>query len=193
MFRGLSKIILFFTFLDWVFFLGWDMVSPLLAIFITREIGGTIAAAGLAVAVTLLTRALFQIPLSLLFDRRGGEEDDFVALATSVVVAGFVALGFYFATHMWQVFLLQALQGFRGALYAATWPAIFSRHIDPTRASFSWSLDTATLAIVSGIAGGLGGYLVQLFGFRIVFLLVASLSFLSVIPLFLARPFLIKK
>jgi len=193
MLKNIPNIVLSLVILDWIFFLGWDMVSPLLAVFITREIGGSIAQAGLAAAIVLITRAIFQFPISFLVDRKEGEKDDFLALALSVIIAGVVAIGYYFAHQVWQVFMLQAFQGFRGALYAATWPAIFSRHIDQKRVSFSWSLDTATLGIISGLAGALGGYLVQEFGFRTVFLLVSGLSFLSLLPLTLARPFLGQK
>lgn len=189
-FSKISPVNRSLIFLDWTFFLGWEMLSPILAVFIIREIGGSVAQAGYAVATALLTRALFQIPISLKLDKVAGERDDFWVLSASTVIAGFIALGYFFAQSIWAVYLLQFTQGIRGSLYAATWPAIFSRHLNHESVAFQWSLDTATLAIISGIAGAVGGYVANEFGFRSLFIVISILSFLSIIPLLGARELL---
>jgi len=180
--------------LDWIFFLGWEMLAPIMAVFITREIGATLAQAGYAVAIAWLTKAVFQIMVSVALDRRQGENDEFYALLASTIIAGFVGLGYYFfARSLTVVYGLQFVQGLRGALYSASWPAIFSRHLDGDRVSFQWSLDTATLALIVGIAGAAGGYLANQFGFRIVFLTASILSFVAAIPLARTRPLIIRQ
>lgn len=178
--------------LDWMFFLGWEMVTPILAIFLTRNLGGTIAQAGYVFATVWLTRAAFQIPVSLLLDRREGEADDFIVLVSSITIAGLVAIGYAFTRSLTTVFALQVVQGIRSALYAASWPTIFSRHLNHGNVSLQWSLDTGVLAIVSGVAGAAGGLIADHYGFRALFLAASALSFLALIPLFGARELLKK-
>jgi len=178
-------------FLDWTFFFGWEMIGPIFAIFIVQHVGGTVAQAGFAVAVAWLTRATVQIPLSVLLDRRQGERDEFIMLFLSMTIAGFVALGYYFfATTITAVYALQFVQGIRSSFYGATWPSIFSRHLNHGGVSFQWSLDTSILAFITGVAGAIGGYLANQFGFRILFLLASFLSFSALIPLWGARELL---
>lgn len=179
--------------LDWIFFLGWQMLSPIMAVFITREIGASLAQAGYALAIAWLTRAGFLIVVSTLLDRHQGENDEFYVLIASTIVAGFVGLGYYFfARSLAVIYGLQFVQGIQGSLYSASWPALFSRHLDGDRISFQWSLDTATLAVIAGIAGATGGYLANQFGFRVVFLAASILSFAAAIPVWKVRPLIVQ-
>ena len=51
----------------------------------------------------------------------------------------------------------------------------------------------AALGFGAGIAGMLGGVLVETFGFEVVFLLVSAFSMLSVVILFPIRPLIVPK
>jgi len=179
-------------FLDWGFFFGWSMLSPVLAIFVTRDIGGSISQAGYVVATAWITRSILQIPISIMLDRKEGERDEFLALVSSIALAGFIAIGYFFARHIATVYALQMAQGLQGALYGATWPAMFSRHLNHGKVSFQWSLDTAGISVMTGLAGGIGGYLAETYGFRVLFLIIAAFSFGALIPLFGARELLKK-
>jgi MFS family permease len=193
MFRNVSKIIWSLVSLDLTLFWGWGLVGPILAIFITREIGASISQAGLAAALTFATQAILQLFVGLRLDRTRGEEDDYNALFFSIFLAGFVGLGFFFARELWHIFALQIAQGVRNAFYYASWPPIFSRHLDRGRESFEWSLDLTGVGFANAFAIAIGAYLAETFGFRFVFLVVSLLSFLSLVPLFFARSYLIRK
>ncbi len=188
--RSLSHIPLLnrsLMFYDWIFFLGWGMFAPILSVFIVRELGGSITAAGFALALPWLTRAVFQIPVSMILDRTESEWDDLLALALNPVLTAGTMIGLYFANQISLVYVLQFFGGIAGALYGASWPAIFSRHLDHEHVSLQWSLDSAIVAVIIGFAGATGGYLADNFGFRILFLVVAGFSFLALIPLLRAR------
>lgn len=174
-------------FYDWTFFLGWGMFAPILSVFIVRELGGSVTAAGMALALPWLTRAVFQIPISMILDRTESEWDDLLALAFNPILTGATMIGLYFANQLFLVYIFQFFGGIAGALYGAAWPAIFSRHLDQGHVSLQWSLDSATVAVIIGLAGAIGGYLADNFGFRILFLVVAGFSFLALIPLLKAR------
>src|SRR3989344_8026035 len=60
---------------------GTAMLAPIFALFIEGYIrGGNEQVAGIAVALFLITKSLFQIPIATMIDRIRGEKDDFVIL-----------------------------------------------------------------------------------------------------------------
>jgi MFS family permease len=163
------------------------MFAPILSVFIVRELGGSVTAAGIALALPWIVRALFQIPVSIILDRTESEWDDLFALALNGILTASTMIGLYFANEISLVYVLQFVGGIAGALYGASWPAIFSRHLNHGNISLQWSLDSAIVAMIIGLAGAIGGYLANNFGFRILFLIVAGFSFLALIPLLKVR------
>jgi hypothetical protein len=61
--------------------------------------------------------------------------------------------------------------------------ALFAKSIDEKSAGFLWSLDEASNKIIVAASVSLGALIVKYFGFTILFSIMASLQFVSVILL----------
>ena len=142
---------------------------------------------GFAVAVYWVTKSAIQPFLARFLDVTDGERDDFWFLVVGMFAANLVPLGFFFATNMFHIFLLQIAHGAAMALVVPSWAAIFTRHIKKGWEAFSWSIESTMLGFAAGLAAAFGGILAGVFGFHVVFILVSVFGLLSSTLLLLVR------
>lgn len=182
----ISRVIKYFIISDLFFIAGYGLISPIFAIFVVEKIAGaTIATVGVAAAVYWILKAILQLPIGVYLDKTEGEKDDFYILIGGLVLASVTAFLFVFVTKVWQLYLVQAVHALAFALYTPSWTAIFSRHLDKNRYAFDWALNSTTVAFASGVSGALGGWLAQEFGFPVIFIGAAVLSFVAAVVIFL--------
>ncbi len=175
-----SKLIKRFIVADTALFGGWGFVDPVFSIFIIREIAGaSLVTVGIATAIYWVLKSIIQVPIAVYLDKNGGERDDFYALIIGLVVVGIASLGFTMATSVWHIYLIQVIKAVGFALYVATWPSLFSRHLDKGHYSLDWSLDSTSVGIAIGAAGFFGGIVVTWLGYNAVFIAAAITSFIS--------------
>lgn len=180
MLEKINKVIKVLVASDLVLLFGWGLISPILAIFIAKNIqGGNVEVAGAAVGIYWLSKSIFQIPIANILDKKKGEKDDYYALIGGTFVASLTPLGFIFAKTPIHIYLLQLIHALAMAFAIPSWSAIFTRHIDRGREALSWSLDSSALGIGSGIAGILGGMIAGVFGFTPLFVGVAVFGILA--------------
>jgi len=181
-------------FSDLALLFGWGLVTPILAIFIVQNIkGGDAQVAGIAVGMYWLVKSILQVPLAKWLDKNQGEVDDYYALIGGTFLASLAPLGFIFATLPWHMYALQGVHSLGMALAIPGWAAIFTRHIEPGKEALSWSLDSSALGIGTGVAGIVGGSLVEFIGFEALFLGVSGLGIISTLILLLIRKDIIPK
>ena len=177
---NINRIIKFFLISDLFLLGGWGLISPIFAIFLTQKIPGVnLFIVGSVASVYLITKSLVQVPVAVALDRHEGEKDDFYTLVLGTTMAGFTAIAFLLVHDIFTVYLVAFLQGLSFALYAPSWSAIFSRHLDKDHYAFDWSLDSTTIGLSSGIAAFVGGAAAKVFGFEVVFILASIMSFAS--------------
>ncbi len=183
-----NKIIKILITSDFILNLGWGLVSPILAIFIVENITsmGPLEAAKIAGFASLfywITKSILQVPIGHYLDKNHGEKDDFWFMVIGTFLAAFVPIGYLFSSAPWHIYLLQILHATGMSMAFPSWLAIFTRHIDKGREAFEWSMESTFLSAGAGIAGGLGGILVGIFGFNMIFILVSILNIISAILL----------
>ncbi len=190
-----NRVVKFFVLSDLFLLAGWGFIDPVFSVFIVRNIpGATLATVGISAGIYWIIRSLCQVPIAKFLDRTEGERDDFYALVTGLVVAGFSALLFALVTNVWQLYAVQAVRALAFAFYGASWPTIFSRHLDKDKVSFDWTLDSVSVGLAAGTSGLLGGIVANQFGFTSVFLfgsvlaLAAAFLLLSVPNLIAPKP-----
>lgn len=189
-----GRLVKYFILCDLALLAGWGLIEPLLSVFIIEKVlGATLVTVGGAAAVYWLTKSLLQIPLANYLDRIPGEKDDFRALILGLFIASFSAVSFAFVTRIWQLYLVQALHAVGFALYAVSWPPIFSRHLDKNRVSFDWALDSTAVGVSAGISGFVGGAIANWFGFNAVFILAGLFSALAAGILIMAPELILPK
>ena len=173
---------------DFLLQAAWGFIGPIFALFLTEQIqGGSIQMVGFAVAVYWVTKSAIQPFLARFLDVTDGERDDFWFLVVGMFAANLVPLGFFFATNMFHIFLLQIVHGAAMALVVPSWAAIFTRHIAKGWEAFSWSIESTALGFAAGLAAAFGGILAGAVGFKAVFLIVSVFGLLSSFLLLLIR------
>lgn len=179
-----GKVVKYFIFVDLALLAGWGLIDPVFGVFIKDEVrGATLVTIGIAAGLYWLIKSILQLPIANYLDRKQGEKDDFYALILGLLIVSFSALLFGLVGEIWQLYVVQMLKAVGFSLYAATWPAIFSRHLDKERVSFDWALDSTAVGVSAGVSGFFGGLIANTFGFTAVFIFGGVLSFLSAIIL----------
>jgi MFS family permease len=179
-----NRLIRLLVIADLLFWSGWGFITPILALFIVERIAGaTIVTVGVASAIYWAVKAIFQMPVALYLDKHEGERDDFHALVSGLILAGFAAISFVLVKTVAELYFIVFLQALAFGLYTPSWSAIFSRHLDKKNYAFDWSLDNTVIGIALGITAMVGSTLAATFGFNIIFVSASILSFASAIVL----------
>jgi MFS family permease len=190
-----GKVVKYFIISDFFLLAGWGFIDPVFAVFIVEKIpGGSLAMVGIAAAIYWILKSILQIPIANYLDKTPGEKDDLVALIGGLLLAGVSAFAFSWVNTAWELYAVQVLHAVAFSLYFASWPTIFSRHLDKDRISFDWSLDSTVAGVAAGVTGLLGGLIASAFGFMAVFIsagvlsLIAALTLLALPELMLPKP-----
>lgn len=180
----INSVIKYLIFSDLIFWSGWGLLSPIFGVFLIKNIqGANLGMIGLASAIYWILKSLLRIPIGIFLDSRKGEEDDFWFLFFGLIFTSLVPFGYLIAQACWHIYLLQILQAFGMAMTLSGWTAIFSRHLDEGKEATEWGLDATLVGLGIGISGALGGMIAQVFGFKVIFVLVGSLGILSALVL----------
>jgi MFS family permease len=189
-----GRLVKYFIWSDFFLLAGWGFIDPIFAVFIIKNIvGGTLVTVGIAAAIYWILRSLFQIPIAKYIDRTPSEQDDFKTLVGGLILAGMSAIAMVWVTLPWELYVIHAVQALAFAMYGASWPTIFSRHLDKDKISLDWSLDSAAIGVASGITGLLGGLTAEAFGFPAVFIIGGMLSFAAAFVLLSAPDLVLPK
>jgi MFS family permease len=182
----LNPVVRNFILSDMILFSGWGLVSPIFSVFVLEDIAGaTLVTIGINTGIYWLVRSCIQLPLAGIIDRVKGEKDDFYILVVGLLLISTAAFAFTTAETIRSLWIIQVIYAAGFAFYASSWSAIFSRHLDPNRVAFSWSLDSTGLGITSGITGLLGGILAERYGFSMIFIITGLMSLASAIIIFI--------
>lgn len=192
MYKLFNKVIIILITSDFFLNLGWGLMAPIFAIFIVQNIAfGSIAeaarVAGFSSLIFWTVKSTLQIPIGRYLDKNRGEVDDFWFMVLGSFMMVFVPIGYLFASQPWHIFLLQMFYATAAAINFPSWSAIYTRHIDKGREAFQWGAHSTFLGFGAGIAGGIGGIAVSLFGFTLVFIFVSVFTLFSTALLLLVR------
>ncbi len=188
----INKIIKVLITSDFFLNLGWGLLSPVFAIFILQHIAfeNTSEAAKIAGFSALfywISKSFLEIPIGRYLDKNHGEKDDFWFMAIGTFITALVPIGFLFSSLPWHIYFFQVIHAVGMAMTLPSWLAIFTRHIDRGKEAFEWGMETTSIGAGAGIAGGLGGIIAGVFGFKILFILVSALTMFSAILLLLVK------
>ena len=112
-----STLVSAFLYFD-ISFMVWVLFGPM-APFIADQMSLSATHKGLLTAVPLLGGSFFRPILGLLADRIGGRRAGIIDLSLTLVP---LILGWHFATHLWQLYMVGFLLGIAGASFAVALP-----------------------------------------------------------------------
>ena len=101
-----------------------------------------------------------------------------------IVVLGYGIIGLSFLSYLlvnsvWSLLAVQVLFGLGKAIQMPAYDAIYSKHLDRRRSGRQWGFWEAIDNFATALGAVLGGILVVKFGFNVMFVVMAGLSFFS--------------
>ena len=191
MLKKISTILLILTGVDVLILSAFGLLSPLFAIFVTKQIvGGTATVVGFATAVYFIAKSLVQIPIGRFIDKHSGEKDDFLVLIIGHLSLAVVPFLYLLARTPFHIYALQAVLGVADALVVPAYLAIFSRHLDKDHEGTEWSVRSVFVGTAAAIAGASGGVIVDSFGFEALFVSAGILAIFATVSVLFIRPFI---
>jgi predicted MFS family arabinose efflux permease len=175
--RSLRILILLNTLFTFVF----GIFAPFYAVFV-QKIGGDIAFAGLSWGVFAMVSGI----MTLLFSRwslRVKEEE--LLLATGYAIRCVVFLSYAYMSSMSQLIITQVLWGIAVAIGVPAFDALYSKHTSRESSIAEWGGLEGVSSIATGFAALLGGFIIQTYDFQPIFFVMAGVTFLLALYLWL--------
>ena len=88
----------------------------------------------------------------------------------------FVAIGassYLFITELWHIYIVQVLNAIAFGIFNPAWKTLYANDEDIGKQAQEWALVDGGYMILISIAAVLGGFLVNWYGFRMLFFLMA--------------------
>lgn len=176
----MNPIIKILIFADFFVFSGLGLINPIFAIFIKENLqGGTVVAAGIAATVFLLVKAVVQIPVARFTDKEPASLREFWTFLVGQFIIACVPFLYLTLNNVRELYAVQAFYGLGAALAFPGFMAIFTKFADHEKAAFSWSLHSTVVLLSMAAAAAVGGFVGEIYGFRILILGVGVLIFLG--------------
>ncbi len=180
--KSVNKVVLYLTYADILVLGSWSLVTPFIAVFMTDQlVDGSIAVAGFATTISLLTRSLAQLPIARYLDVKKGEKDDFYTINIGLFLIAISALMFVFAETSLHVYVIHFVNGLGVAFYMAAFMSIFTRHLDKNEEAVEWAFDDTAVGLSSALCAGLAGLLITYYSYTVLFAITFVVSILSMI------------
>ena len=176
----MNKVLKLLAFSDFFILSGFGLISPILAIYISTDLNGGIFYAGLATAVLLVTRSIFQVTFSYFFNPK----DRLWLLRLGTLFIALVPFGYILSQNVWHLLIVQFMYGIGGSMAYPAWSSLWSSHIEKGKRGFQWSLYNSSITAGAAVTAFLGAWLAEQTSFTIVFLLTGIFSAIGLLILF---------
>lgn len=156
-------------------FIAGAMLAPIYALFVD-EIGGDLLDASMTGGIFALAAGITTLA--------AGKYADKVKESELIVVLGYLIIAiayvlFIFVDSIFMLFLVQIFMGIGSAIYAPAFDALYSKHLDKRRAGTQWGAWESMAYFTTAAGAGIGGLIVNRFGFDTLFIIMALLAFIS--------------
>jgi MFS family permease len=170
-----------------LYMFAFGMFSPLYAIFV-EKVGGNVAVASNAWAVFMLVAGL----MTFITGRwENDSRQTVIGLAWSQFIVGAAYLIYYLADGVAWLYVAQVLLGLGASFFWPAFHSLYGKHVDKRNQAKQWSIYDALAYLLPAGAAVLGGWLVDNYGFGLMFLVMAAMSLLcGIYILFLPKKWL---
>lgn len=183
--RSFNPVIRFLIISDIALVGAGGLIAPVFALFIEDFIqGGNAAVAGIAAAIYLFTKSIFQVPIAYLIDKIRGEKDDFWFLFISSIIGALMPLLYLYVNTPMSLYVVQFLYGLVISMTFPSFMTIFTKNIDQGKEGLEWGVYFTLTDLTSALLAGVGGYLATTYGFQSLFVAVAILGFIGALLIY---------
>lgn len=156
------------------------MLGPIYALFV-EKVGGDLMDASIAGSIFALVAGL----TTLIF----GKYSDKIKENELIIVLGYGIMGVGFLLYFWVasvlfLFVVQAIIGFGEAIYSPAFDAVYSKHLDEHKSGTQWGAWESMNYFTTAIGAIIGGGLVTIFGFQVLFVIMTMLCFGSALYIY---------
>lgn len=169
----IGKPLMILILISGLFFFADAMLVPIYAIFV-EGIGGGITTASNAYAIFWLTTGLLTFVAGR-FENKMKESELAIACSQYIISAGYILYCFTDSTPM--LYSVMVVLGIGTSIFWPAFHSIYSKHTNGADAAWQWSLYDGLAYIVPAVGAALGGYLVKLYGFDLIFIIMAAITF----------------
>ena len=156
----------FFTF-------SFGMLAPIYALFV-ESIGEDITVAANSWAVFSLVAGLLTFVAG---KWENGIKETELGIAWSQFILGFAYVLYYLADGVLMLYLAQVCLGAGMAFFWPAFHSTYGKHTTRTDSAWQWSLYDGLAYLLPAVAAVVGGMVVKAYGFEVMFILMAILSF----------------
>ncbi len=157
------------------------MMGPIYALFV-EKIGGDLLDASFTAAIFALAAGITAL-ISGRYADKIKENELIIVFGYSMIAFGYFL--YFFANSILILFIIQVIIGFGEAIYSPAFDALYTKHIDHHKAGLEWGAWETMNYFIFAIGATIGGILVSLFGFQIIFIIMMVLSSGSALYIFL--------
>ena len=182
---GLSRLARIVLITEFILTFANGITGPIFSLFIKDDlIGGSNFAASISISIYV-----FSVAISQLFLAKAGNK---IKNKTKTLFLGLwglatVNIAFAMITTVEQSYIVQIFSGFFAGFNGVLFLEIFSNSGIMKDSTRSWGKRGTILSISTGIAVLIGGYITQTLGFKKALIFVATLMYVSSIPLLLIK------
>lgn len=157
------------------------MLGPIYALFV-EKIGGDLMDASIAGSIFALVAGIVTYG--------SGNYSDKLKHSEMLVVIGYAIMGMGFFAYIWAanvyaIFFIQAIIGLGEAIYSPPFDALYSKHINKGKSGSQWAAWESMNYFTAAIGAIIGGGLVTMFSFEVLFFIMGLLCFSSALYIFL--------
>lgn len=161
--------------LNSVFVFAGSLFGPLYAIYV-QGIDNKIISVSLSWAVFMFSSTIFMLFVSKYGDKIKEQE---YLLAGGFIVRCAAWLGYLFVSNLTGLIIIQIVLGLGEALGTPAWNAIFAKHLDGHKEIMDYSNWDIINNLMVAISTVVGGIFVTFFGFKLLFVVMGLLAFVS--------------
>ena len=159
------------------FLLAAGMLGPIYALFV-KEIGGGILVAGSSWAIFMIVSGLGIFIMGKIQDNM---KKDKPVIITGYALESLGFLGYFFVSDVIHLFIVQFLLGISMVIQVPVFDSFYTKYLEKGRFASQWSAWEGLYFTITGVAALVGAFLVEIFGFKILFLIMFFLSLIGLI------------
>ncbi len=163
---------------------AWNFVTPIFAIFVVNNInGGNIESASFGFSTYLIARVVLELIGGKMLINTTDKRKMKMAIS-GMLLASIAYLGFAFTKEIFYMYFFYLIAGMGLGIASPAKNSLFSIHLDKNKEAAEWGISDAVTFAGMALASALGGFIVKIFGFQMLFLLAFTINIIATLPYF---------